>query len=398
MNAPKLRFKEFNDDWKKINLKSVFNYYSANSLSREQLSNSGIIKNIHYGDIHRKFSTIVDINRHVDSFIKDLNYKNKNELCKNYDLIFADASEDYEGIGKAIELINVDFNTVSGLHTILARDVQNSFAPKFKGYYFNSPIIHNQIRVLANGFKVYGISKETINKLNVNIPSKNEQTKIANTLELLDKKIELQTKKIEDLKLLKKGLIDAEFTNSNYDEISLKNILKERKLYSEKGLEYPHVTLSKNGIYDKEERYNRDFLVKSEDKKYKITHLNDLCYNPANLKFGVICLNEYGSAIFSPIYVTFEINSIANPKYIKYYTTRNNFINAIRKYEQGTVYERMAVAPEDFLKFNIKLPDIETQNKIVLKLAKLDKKILLEENKLYKLQELKKGLMQKMFV
>lgn len=398
MNAPKLRFKEFNDDWKKINLKSVFNYYSTNSLSREQLSNSGIIKNIHYGDIHRKFSTIVDINRHVDSFIKDLNYKNKNELCKNYDLIFADASEDYEGIGKAIELINVDFNTVSGLHTILARDVQNSFAPKFKGYYFNSPIIHNQIRVLANGFKVYGISKETINKLNVNIPSKNEQTKIANTLELLDKKIELQSKKIEDLKLFKKGLIDAEFTNSNYDEISLKNILKERKLYSEKGLEYPHVTLSKNGIYDKEERYNRDFLVKSEDKKYKITHLNDLCYNPANLKFGVICLNEYGSAIFSPIYVTFEINSIANPKYIKYYTTRNNFINAIRKYEQGTVYERMAVAPEDFLKFNIKLPDIETQNKIVLKLAKLDKKILLEENKLYKLQELKKGLMQKMFV
>ena len=374
MNAPKLRFKEFNDDWKKINLKSVFNYYSTNSLSREQLSNSGIIKNIHYGDIHRKFSTIVDINRHVDSFIKDLNYKNKNELCKNYDLIFADASEDYEGIGKAIELINVDFNTVSGLHTILARDVQNSFAPKFKGYYFNSPIIHNQIRVLANGFKVYGISKETINKLNVNIPSKNEQTKIANTLELLDKKIELQSKKIEDLKLFKKGLIDAEFTNSNYDEISLKNILKERKLYSEKGLEYPHVTLSKNGIYDKEERYNRDFLVKSEDKKYKITHLNDLCYNPANLKFGVICLNEYGSAIFSPIYVTFEINSIANPKYIKYYTTRNNFINAIRKYEQGTVYERMAVAPEDFLKFNIKLPDIETQNKIVLKLAKLDKK------------------------
>ena len=221
MNAPKLRFKEFNDDWKKINLKSVFNYYSTNSLSREQLSNSGIIKNIHYGDIHRKFSTIVDINRHVDSFIKDLNYKNKNELCKNYDLIFADASEDYEGIGKAIELINVDFNTVSGLHTILARDVQNSFAPKFKGYYFNSPIIHNQIRVLANGFKVYGISKETINKLNVNIPSKNEQTKIANTLELLDKKIELQSKKIEDLKLLKLELKERLFKIFETKQIEL---------------------------------------------------------------------------------------------------------------------------------------------------------------------------------
>ena len=83
MNVPKLRFKDFNDEWKKINLKSVFNYYSTNSLSREQLSNDGILKNIHYGDIHRRFSTIVDINSDVDTFIKDSNYKNKNELCKN---------------------------------------------------------------------------------------------------------------------------------------------------------------------------------------------------------------------------------------------------------------------------------------------------------------------------
>ena len=163
--------------------------------------------------------------------------------------------------------------------------------------------------------------------------------------------------------------------NEDYSEISLKKILKERKVYSEKGLEYPHVTLSKEGIYEKCERYNRDFLVKSEDKQYKITKLNDLCYNPANLKFSVICLNEYSSAIFLPIYVTFEINATVNPQYIKYYTTRNNFINAVRKYEQGTVYERMAVSPEDFLKFNIKLPNLNFQNKIVNNIELIDKKI-----------------------
>lgn len=138
--------------------------------------------------------------------------------------------------------------------------------------------------------------------------------------------------------------------------------------------------------------------MKSNSKEYKITKLNDLCYNPANLKFGVICLNEYGSAIFSPIYITFEINKIANPLYIKYYTSRNNFINAVRKYEQGTVYERMSVSPEDFLKFSIKLPKLATQNKIVKRITNFDKKIDLEEKKLIKLQELKKGLMQSMFV
>ena len=397
MNVPKLRFKEFTDEWNKIDLSKTFDYFSTNSLSREQLADSGIIKNIHYGDIHKKYKCIVDIKKEVSSYIKNTNYNNKYEKCQNNDLIFADASEDYDGIGKAIEIINVNESIVSGLHTILVRDNSKVFSPMFKGYYFNSPNIHNQIRVQANGFKVFGISKDTINNLNVKIPSKDEQTKIANFLSLLDKKIELQTKKIEDLKLYKKGLVEKQFSE-NYQEISLKNILKERKEYSEKGLIYPHVTLSKDGIYDKGERYNRDFLVKSNSKEYKITKLNDLCYNPANLKFGVICLNEYGSAIFSPIYITFEINKIANPLYIKYYTSRNNFINAVRKYEQGTVYERMSVSPEDFLKFSIKLPKLATQNKIVKRITNFDKKIDLEEKKLIKLQELKKGLMQSMFV
>ena len=70
----------------------------------------------------------------------------------------------------------------------------------------------------------------------------------------------------------------------------------------------------------------------------------------------------------------------------------------MRKYEQGTVYERMAVSPEDFLKSSIKLPSIEIQNKIVDKLALLDKKINLEQSKLDKISSLKKGLMQNMFV
>ena len=139
-------------------------------------------------------------------------------------------------------------------------------------------------------------------------------------------------------------------------------------------------------------------MVKSEDKEYKITRKNDLCYNPANLKFGVICLNEFGSAIFSPIYVTFEIKNNILPQYIKYYVTRWNFINSVRKYEQGTVYERMSVSPEDFLRFNIKLPSKDEQIEFVRKIQLIDKKIFLEQQKIEILESLKKGLMQNMFV
>ena len=198
--------------------------------------------------------------------------------------------------------------------------------------------------------------------------------------------------------LFKKGLLNEFLKHNPCSKISLKYILKERKNYTIKDGILPHVTLSKNGIEEKTERYNRDFLVKSKDKNYKITKIYDLCYNPANLKFGVICLNTYGSAIFSPIYVTFEINHKFNPLYIGYYVTQQNFINSARKYEQGTVYERMAVAPEDFLKMNIWVPNKHIQDKFSTILISMDTKLKKENEKLKKLEALKKGFMQNMFV
>ena len=161
MLVPRLRFKEFKEEWKKISLINVFTFYNTNSLSRADLSDEGLIKNIHYGDIHQKFNNILDVNKEKLPYIKsEINMRNEENYCQDGDLIFADASEDYEGIGKAVEVINVGNNKIaSGLHTILARDTKKVMSLGFKGYLFNTSLIHNQIRVLANGFKVYGISK-----------------------------------------------------------------------------------------------------------------------------------------------------------------------------------------------------------------------------------------------
>ena len=176
-------------------------------------------------------------------------------------------------------------------------------------------------------------------------------------------------------------------------EYILKDILFERKEYSEKGKEYKHVTLSKEGIVDKTERYNRDFLVKDENKKYKITHLNDICFNPANLKFGVICLNIYGDAIFSPIYVTLElkkkIKEDVDIEYLSYILTSRDFVDKARKYEQGTVYERMAVNSDDFLKMKITIPTIAEQKKIV-RIIKNVESIISEKSRLIEIKRKQK--------
>ena len=399
MNVPKLRFSEFSDEWKEIDLKNIFDYFSTNSLSRDQLSDNGVIKNIHYGDIHKKYQTIVDVDKNVDTYINDKDYFNKYESCKNNDLIFADASEDYDGIGKAIEITNIKCDTISGLHTILARDNLNVFAPKFKGYYFNSTAIHNQIRILANGFKVYGISKDTINKLNAKIPSFKEQEKIANTLELLDKKIELQTKKIEDLKLFKKGLIKKFFNEDNLKQIKIKEIgeivtgttpSKSINSYWDNG---NIIWVTPTDIDD-----NRDI----NDSIFKITDsgLKNGRFIPKN-SILVTCIASIGKNAVLKVdgSCNQQINAIIpykdfNYNYIYYLIESiSNYMKSIAGTSATSIINK-----DDFSKIVVKIHSKEKQDYIASIMSQFENKIVLENSKLNKLCQLKKGFMQNMFV
>ncbi len=398
MNVPKLRFKEFNDEWQPINLADIFQYFSTNSLSRDQLSESGILKNLHYGDIHRKYNSIVNENKEITSYVKDLNYVNKYELLKNNDLIFADASEDYEGIGKAVEVVNVNNNTVSGLHTILVRDNSNVFAPMFKGYYFNSPTVHNQIRVLANGFKVYGISKEAINKLNIKIPSIKEQSKIANTLYLLDKKIELQNKKIEDLKLFKLYM-ENQFIfkdDASYIEYKLRDILIEgNKTPVADTSKYQKLTIKLNlkGL-----EFNESQKEMSDKRPFYVRDENELIIGKQNYFNGSIAIvnKKYAGGICSNAIMSFKAKDGFDIKYIYLYLSQKSYMKQREFLANGTGQKELS--EKEFLNFSIRIPSDNKVKKIIKNVNCISKKILLEENKLNKLIELKRGLMQDMFV
>lgn len=234
------------------------------------------------------------------------------------------------------------------------------------------------------------------------LPPLEEREKVAEILMTQDRLIALKKRYLAEKEKQKKYLMQVLLTGKkrlpgfkeSWKWFQLKELLHERKLYAEKDQGYPHVTLGVNGIFPKGERYNRDHLVKSEDKEYKVTRLGDICYNPANLKFGVICENTYGDAIFSPIYVTFEVKSGVCREFLSEYLVRWDFINAVRKYEEGTVYERMAVKPEDFLKYEMLLPPYKEQKAIVKILMEADKEINLLKQELEQERQKKKALMQ----
>ncbi len=254
----------------------------------------------------------------------------------------------------------------------------------------------------AKGVKMPRGDKEQMITYKVGLPCIEEQKKIANLLSILDERISTQNKIIEKLQSLIKGICNNYFLKLSHSQemksIRLGDILKERNEYCCKDGTFVHGTLSKDGLFPKTERWNRDFLVKEENKKYKITHLDDICYNPANLKFGVICRNIYGDLIFSPIYVTFEVSKKVNIGFIELYLTNRNFIEKIRKFEQGTVYERMSVSPEDFLSYKIRIPSLSEQTFFYQKIQRLKNcsQNELEHLNLYK--KLRQYLLRQMFI
>ena len=236
--VPKLRFPSYSSEWHSYTLGEILTFYSTNSFSREKLNyDTGSVKNIHYGDIHTKFPSIVSVSDNKDiPFINneiDLSKYSEDQYLQNGDLIIADASEDYEDIGKAIEVKNIDDEKVlAGLHTILARDNNNITVNGFKAYLFSTNSLKTKIKIIANGISVLGISKNSLSKLTVNVPSKNEQNDVVDFISLIDNKIELLEQKHQYYLDFKKFLMQQIFTQKlrfDFDEIRLKSISKINK-------------------------------------------------------------------------------------------------------------------------------------------------------------------------
>src|SRR5688572_1390716 len=136
--APKLRFPEFlgSGEWKTESLGDVYSFQSTNSFSRDRLNyENGSVKNIHYGDIHTKFATLFDITKENVPFVNPLESLDNiapESYCVEGDIVFADASEDMEDVGKSIELVYLNNEKIlAGMHTLLARQQENKIIVGF---------------------------------------------------------------------------------------------------------------------------------------------------------------------------------------------------------------------------------------------------------------------------
>lgn len=123
--------------------------------------------------------------------------------------------------------------------------------------------------------------------------------------------------------------------------------------------------------------------------------------SPQNLWMGNININnDFNFGIVSPSYKVFTLNESIIDK--DYFESWIKSPRALYEYmissEQGASIVRRNLNLDMFYEITINLPDIKTQKYIGNKINNINIKIKIENNKLNKLQELKKGLMQNMFV
>lgn len=214
----KKRLKGFKGEWKEMALENCFKFIKSYSITRDGLTKNYISSAtycIHYGDIHAYYETdFLDFSaqQNIPQLLAP-QAMNPIDYLKEGDVIMADASEDYEGVGESVVVLNLgDKIAVGGLHTIVLRGKNKMTNKFFNGYLFASEVVRNELRRKATGTSVYSVSRSALLTLHLLLPSYEEQSAIANVLEKCDKDITSQGQILEELKEQKKGLMQVLLT------------------------------------------------------------------------------------------------------------------------------------------------------------------------------------------
>ena len=389
MNAPKLRFKEFSDEWISKKLFQLVEFSKGNILAKADLAETGNYPCILYGQLYTKYNEVI---RKIYS--KTNINENNIPKSKKGDVLIPSSGETPIDISTS-SCIQID-NVLLGGDINILRPI--SCDGRFLSYLINNNK-KTEIAKVAQGHSVVHLYNDNLKQVSINIPSIQEQKRISDTLELLDKKIELQTKKIEDLKLFKKGLIRDFYNEYNLRQIEIKEIgkivtgttpSKSINSYWDNG----NITwVTPTDIND-----SRDI----NDSFFKITDkgLNKGKFIPKNSVL-VTCIASIGKNAILKVdgSCNQQINAIIpnknfNYNYVYYLIESiSNYMKSIAGTSATSIINK-----EEFSKIIVKVHSKEKQDYIASVLSQFEIKILLEISKLNKFYQLKKGLMQNMFV
>ncbi len=403
---PKLRFKEFSDDWEEKKLGHILSFKNGINASKEQ-----------YGTGY-KFINVLDIINNTtimyDNIIgsvdvsADIFEKNKIEYGN---ILFQRSSETREDAGQASVYLDKERAATFGGFVIRGQQKQE-YDPKFINYMFKTSHARKEITQKSNGSTRYNVGQDTLSKVLIFLPQEQEQQKIATFLTLIDNKIEQLKKKIVLLEKYKKVSVQKIFSQkirfkdddgsefgdweekkiSDFLILTLREINKPLDNYLAIGIR-SHC----KGTFQKPDS---DPTKIAMDKLY-VVKTNDLIVNITFAWEGAIAIvkKEDEGGLVSHRFPTYTFNEeITTPKYFKYIMTQKKFVYRLGLISPGGAGRNKVMSKKDFIKLKLMLPLLEEQEKIASFLSSIDKKINETTQQLKKMQIFKKALLQQMFI
>ncbi|WLF83465.1 restriction endonuclease subunit S [Moraxella sp. ZY210820] len=362
------------------------------SLSRNVETNKDTgFKYVHYGDIHRNIAKLLSSENNLPSIQKG-NY----EFLQKGDLVIADASEDYEGIGNSC-LIDcfLSRNIVAGLHTIALRPTEvNSL---FLYYLLHTDIFSQYGKVIATGTKVFGITAKNLLNFEFNLPSETEQQAIGEFFRQLDDTIAFHQRTQKKYQNLKKSYLEKMFAKINY-------AWKQRKLgeigeYNPNGLipnEFFYVDLEcvigTELLFFK--RYNKENAPSRAQRLAKKGDVFFQAVRPYQKNNYLFDLNE-DNFIFSTGYI--QIRPSLDSYFLLSSLQNQHFVDSVMEHSTGTSYP--AINTTDFKKLEIFIPPTKAEQQAIGEFFRqLDDTIAFHQRELEKYQQLKQVLLDQLFV
>ena len=363
MNFPKLRFKEFNDEWRKYKVEEILKISNGINKGKEFFGSGTPI--INYMDVNK--NELISHN-----IVKGLVIANSKELetfnVKKGDILFTRTSETSDEIGLSSSVIeNIDKCIFSGF-ILKGTQTKNFIHHYFGGYYKRKKKMRKEIIKHSSITTRALTSGSLLAQMSISIPTIIEQEKIGKTLSLLDKKIELQNKKIEDLKLFKKGLINV-LNKKSYQETTLGKIGKFQTSSIDKLINENEKIVN---LYNYMDVYNHKIIMIQDLIKLSKTSAKDNQIITNNLKRGdilftpssetpddighSICIQEdLPNTVYSYHLVRYRPNIIIDPLFSNYYFNNSKIRKQIIRYATGAT--RYTISLDNFLKIKVNIPD-----------------------------------------
>lgn len=277
--------------------------------------------------------------------------------------------------------------------------------------------IQRQISIQAEGTGQHVLSLKKFKNIVTMFPLEAEQQKIGSFFKQLDNTITLHQQQLENLKKAKKGYLQKMFPKNNekvpeirfegftddWEQRKLGEVSDKVKDKNKLGEFTETLTNSaEHGIINQRDFFDKDISNAKNLNSYYVVQNDDFVYNPRISNFapvGPIKRNKLGrTGVMSPLYYVFRTYSIDKTYLEKYFDTTYWYKFMKLNGDSGARADRFAIKDSIFVNMPIPYPSIKEQKKIGAFFKQLDQTITLHQRKLDYLKEMKKGLLQKMFV